>query len=438
MPRTVFLLLTMTLTLGPAALGVAAPGDISLASSSDAGTPGNFESFQADISTDGRRVAFESNATNLDPVDTDLMTDIYVKDLASGDVVLASAAPARNKGKGRRSGPTKGNSPSRGPSLSGTGSRVAFDTGSSNLDRADEFGDFDVYVKDLVTQALILASSTAGGVKANGYSQRASISADGTKVVFDSTATNLDPADGEGNFDIYVKDLATGSVRLVSTAASGVKGNGASFNAAISPDGTRVAFVSEATNLHPADGEPSADLFVKDLVTGALFLASSSDGGIVGNEASFGPDLSRDGRVVAFTSRASNLDPTDADVVEDVYLKDLATGDIRLVSSADGGTKGNGMSAVGSVSADGRLVAFSSLSTNLDPADPDLFGDVFLKDVITGDLTLISVTAGGVKGNGDSGGGSVSADAARVAFSSTATNLHPSLDGRSQVLVKER
>jgi hypothetical protein len=63
---------------------------------------------------------------------------------------------------------------------------------------------------------------------------------------------------------------------------------------------------------------------------------------------------------------------------------------------------------------------------------------VFLKDVITGDLTLISVTAGGVKGNGDSGGGSVSADAARVAFSSTATNLHPSLDGRSQVLVKER
>jgi Tol biopolymer transport system component len=438
MRRTPFLLLTMALTLGPVAIGAAAPGDISLASSTDAGAPGNFESFQADISVDGGGVAFESNATNLDPVDTDLMSDIYVKNLASGDVMLASAAPARNKGKGRRSGPTKGNSPSRGPSLSGNGSRVAFDTGSTNLHRADEIGDFDVYVKDLVTQALILASSTPGGVKANGYSQRASISADGTKVVFDSTATNLDPADGDGNFDIYVKDLASGAVRLVSTTASGVKGNGASFNAAISPDGTRVAFVSEATNLHRADPEASADLFVKDLINGTLFLASSSDGGTGGNEASFGPDLSGDGRVVAFTSRASNLDPADADAMEDVYVKNLATGDVRLVSSADNGIKGNGMSALGSTSADGRLVAFSSIATNLDPADPDLFGDVFLKDLATGDVTLISVTAGGVKGNGDSGGGSVSADGARVAFSSSATNLHPGLDGRSQVLVKQR
>ncbi|HZD71453.1 MAG TPA: hypothetical protein VFA45_21850 [Actinomycetes bacterium] len=89
----------VTLTLGNAAL--AAPGDITLASSSDGGVQGNYESSAADVSADGRRVAFESRATNLDPLDTDLFPDVHVKDLATGQVLLASVAPARSNGKGR-------------------------------------------------------------------------------------------------------------------------------------------------------------------------------------------------------------------------------------------------------------------------------------------------------------------------------------------------
>lgn len=90
-----------------------------------------------------------------------------------------------------------------------------------------------------------------------------------------------------------------------------------------------------------------------------------------------------------------------------------------------------------------RTVAFHSLSSNLDPADTDILDDVFLKDVFlkvlaTDALSLLSVTAGGTKRNGDSSGGSLSADAMRVTFASTAMNLQSGIDGRRQILIKER
>jgi Tol biopolymer transport system component len=437
--RGLILSLTLVVTLVSGSAAYGAPGDIVLASSSDAGEAGNFESRAADISVNGRIVAFESKATNLDPLDTDLFEDIYVKNLDTGEVTLASVAPAKSKGRGKGKGgsPVKGNLYSLRPSLSGDGSRVAFDTGSSNLHPDDPIGDIDVYVKDLTSGALILASVNSSGTKGNGYSVRPSISDAGTRVVFDSTATNFEAKDADSNFDVYVKDLAAGDVDLVSVTSGGVKGNDASFGAVISPDGTKVAFNSLATNLHPADTDSFTDVYVKDLVTGELFLASTSDQGTTGNDASFAPQLSRDGRVVAFTSRATNLDPADSHPYEDVYAKDLATGDLKLVSAAANGTKGNSLSFVGSVSSDGRVVAFDSISTNLHPADPDSFDDVFLKDLATGALTLVSRTAGGQKGNSSSGGGSLSADGGRIAFATSATNLHPDITGRTQIVVKE-
>ena len=80
-----------------------------------------------------------------------------------------------------------------------------------------------------------------------------SLSADGTKVAFQSIATNLDPADTDADYDVYVKDLTTGDLTLASTSDAGVKGNSSSFAASLSAVGTKVAFLSVATNLDPAD-----------------------------------------------------------------------------------------------------------------------------------------------------------------------------------------
>jgi Ca2+-binding RTX toxin-like protein len=153
------------------------------------------------LSGDGMKVAFSSEATNLDPVDTDGFLDIYIKDLASGDITLGSTSDTGRKGK---------DAASFQPSLSYDGTVVAFDSFASNLDPADKDSIQDIYVKDLVSGDLTLASTSSAGVKANGDgSTTPHLSADGTEVVFDSEATNLDLADTDTFSDVYVKDLGT-------------------------------------------------------------------------------------------------------------------------------------------------------------------------------------------------------------------------------------
>lgn len=93
------------------------------------------------------------------------------------------------------------------------------------------------------------------------------------------------------------------------------------------------------------------------------------------------PSLSAEGSKVALQSDATNLDPDDTDTLPDINVKDLASGDMTLASTSDPGVKGNGDSFVSSVSSDGTRVAFGSLATNLDSADTDSIHDVYVKEL---------------------------------------------------------
>ena len=415
----ILILVSPVLALGPSALSV--PGVLHIASSSDAGVWGNSRSRESALSVDGTKVAFESYATNLDPADTDLVKDVYVKNLATGDIILASTSDTG----------VKGNSDSSGAVLSADGTKVAFDSFASNLDPAAISGG-NVYVKNLATGDITLASTSDAGVTGNSTSLGPVLSSDGTKVAFDSYATNLDAADTDGNADVYVKNLATGDIILASTSDTGVKGNSNSSGAVLSADGTKVAFHSTATNLDPANG-PFIDVYVKNLATGDIVVASTSDAGVTGNPGSLNPSLSADGTNVAFESGATNLDPADALSGVDVYVKNLATGDIVLASTSDAGVKGNGISLYPSLSADGTKVAFESHSDNLDPADTDGFEDVYVKNLATGDITLASTsdaeTTGGLAP-------ALSADGTKVAFDTPAIAPGDTA-GYFQVFVKE-
>jgi Tol biopolymer transport system component len=367
-------------------------GELVLASTSDAGVKGNDDSTNPMISANGLSVAFGSNATNLDPADTDSTYDIYVKHLDTGDLVLASTSSAGVKGNGCSCG--------FGLGLSGDGNRVAFATGSTNLDPADTDTDFDVYVKKLRSENLVLASTSSAGVKGNDSSNNTALSNSGTRVAFDSDATNLDPGDTDTKADVYVKDLPTGVLTLASATAAGVKGNGNSETPALSGNGNRVAFASLALNLSPLDPDATKDIYVKNVVTGELKLVSTSDTGVKGNGDSFAPRISGDGKRVVFTSMATNLDPADTDPGIDVYVKDLATGDISLVSASAAGTKGDGRSFWSAISGEGRHVAFQSESTNLDPVDADPVTDVYVKDPL---MCTIAGTSGSEQIQGTDG-----------------------------------
>ena len=392
-------------------------GDISLLSTSTSGAKGNGGSELPAISAGGGKVVFWSTSTNLDPADTDALADVYVKDLATGALTLASTSDTGVKGNGP--------SMSRG-AITADGTKVAFFSQATNLDPGDTDPVEDLYVKDLVTGDITLADVSPTGVKADARALGPALSADGTKLAFYTWADNLDPADTDRFADMYVKDLVTGSLTLVSTASDGTKGNSNSYSrGAISSDGTSVAFWSQATNLDPADTDDIADVYVKNLTTGELVLASKTRQGVKGNGESYGQKLSGDGTKLAFHSESTNLDPADTDELEDVYVKDLVSGALTLASTSDAGIKGNGESEEPQLSADGNRVAFFSEASNLDPTDPSDDDDVYVKDLVTGNIMLASTSDDGQKGNGASSYPKIASDGTWVAFESTATNLDP-------------
>jgi hypothetical protein len=390
------------------------PEPLTLASISLGGSGGNGESRYPSISGDGLSVTFQSDANNLSPVDRDTTTDVFVKDISTGVVTVASTSDSG----------IKGNDLSRFPSMSTDASTVAFQSFATNLDPADVDSSDDVFVKDLSTGDIVLASTSDTGAKGNNASFQPALDGDGDRVAFTSQATNFDPADTDILYDIYRKDLSTGDIVLASVTKAGVKGNDASLLPALSDAGGRVAFISRATNLHPADTDSLSHVYVKQFSNGKMFLASASDTGVKGNGGSYDVSISDDGTTVVFDSEATNLDPADTGAGADLYVKDLATGDVTLASTSDDGVKGNGISfGPTSISADGTMVAFQSSATNLDPDDTDIQADLYVKNLVTGDIELVSTSTDGEKADAVTDYPELSADGGHVAFHSDATNL---------------
>ncbi len=223
------------------------------------------------LSADGRHVAFESDATNLVAGDTNGIADVFVRDLQTGITTLVSVSAT--------GGPSDGGAyfNSGSPSMSADGRYVAFQSNATNLVAGGDINFFtDVFVRDLQTGTTTLASASPTGGLGDNASFDASISADGRSVAFQSNATNLVAGDTNGAPDVFVRDLQTGTNTLVSVTPTGGPSDGNSDSPAISADGNHVAFESDATNLVAGDTNGVADVFVRDLQTGATTLVGVS------------------------------------------------------------------------------------------------------------------------------------------------------------------
>ena len=208
---------------------------------------------------------------------------------------------------------------------------MAFDSVATNLVAGDGNGASDIFVKDLQTGAIWCASTNAQGVFGNGVSSSPDITADGRYVVFQSDAPNLVPGDTNGATDVFIKDIQTGAIRRASTDALGAGGNAASTSARISADGHFVTFESAATNLVPGDTNYHTDIFIKDLLTGEIQLLTGNAAGTQALLDSYRPDLSSDGRKIVYVSGASNLVSGDSNNASDVFL---VTNTLGLPSSS--------------------------------------------------------------------------------------------------------
>ena len=398
--------------------------DLDLVSRATGGTPADGPSMDPAISSDGRFVAFSSEADNLSAEDVDGVRDVFVRDLATGVTTLVSRADGP--------GGAGGDGGSSRPSISADGRLVAFSSFAHNLSAEDEEAFEDVFVRDmtLATTTLVSRASGPAGAPADRASFAGVISANGARVAFVSGAVNLSGVDDPASQDVFVRDLAAATTTLASRAdgPDGTQADGNSLSPALSADGRHVAFSSLATSLSTQDDDDVRDVFVRDLAAGATALVSRAAGasGAAGDGDSFGPSLSGDGRFVAFSSRADNLSVED-DSPEDVYVRDLAVNATVLVSRASGGggAAGDSDSFSPRISVSGSRVAFASEARNLSAEDADPVTDVLVRDLATGLTTLASRAAGpaGAAADSNAFAPAISADGRYVAFYSAADAL---------------
>ncbi|TMK23245.1 MAG: hypothetical protein E6G68_00440, partial [Actinobacteria bacterium] len=214
---------------------------------------------------------------------------------------------------------------------------------------------------------------------------------------------------------------------------------GGSILPEISGDGRSVVFLSESAGLVAGDTNGLSDTFVRDLTTGRIERVSVSSSGDQGNAPSLSGSISSDGRLVAFRSDASDLVAGDTNGVSDVFLRDRAAGTTVRVSVASDGSQANGESDSAAMSADGRFVAFRSAASNLVKGDTNGLPDIFVYEVATGKTERVTVSTGGAQSNGDGRNPAISADGSRVVFSSIASSLVAADTNRTwDVFVRDR
>ncbi len=292
---------------------------VSISSNGVPGNNGNTE--QTSLSADGRFVVFASNANNLVPDDTNGALDVFVHDRDLGTTERVNVDSAG----------VQGNKLSLLPSISADGYSVAFYSDADNLVANDSNGYGDVFVHDRRHRTTERVSVASHGAQANSYSEvwTESISADGQRVVFNSSASNLVPGDTNGEPDVFVRDRALQVTRRINVGSDGRQANNGDSGpgtqrSVISGNGSYVAFNSHAGNLVPGDSNNETDLFVHDLETGATSRVNvgydgTESNGFTGYDMSF----SADGRILAFLSHATNLVPGDTNGAGDIFVATL-------------------------------------------------------------------------------------------------------------------
>lgn len=385
---------------------------------------------------DNGHVAYATYATGLGFTDANDDSDVVV-----------STAPAANVLVSRTSAGAAGNAASDSPAISATGRYVAFRSDATDLGGvADSNGASDVYLLDRdpnsdgldgADRSLVRVSTTGGGGQANGASDQPALAVtpQGVFVAFRSTATNLAAPDRNKAADVFVKNVGTGAVTRVSVGAGGIEANGPSGSPAVGGTTTElvVAFESLADNLAlPDDGNAVTDVYARVVgATSSTEMVSKTYQGGLANGASYDPSITADGATVAFTSDATNLVANDTNGWTDVFLR-------KLGGALSVGVAGNGRTDSPAISGDGRALAVRSFSSNIATPDTNGLRDVLLRDLVNN--TVVRSSAGNAleHADGRSEQPAVSSTGEYVAFRSDATNLAPDTNGLSDVFRRRR
>lgn len=398
----------------PVAVKVLPPA-LQRVSESSAGIQADDRSVFPTVSASGRYAAFISSATNLVPNDTNGVPDAFVRDLETRAVERVSVGSNGEQATGE----------SVGVSISADGRYVAFDASGSNLVAGNPCGSTGcVYRHDRVTGVTELVSVAISG-QPTAQSYHPSISADGTKVAFASSATNLVASDTNTKADIFVRDLVAGTTDRVSVDSDGGQADGASTFPRISGDGGYVAYVSAATDLVPGDTEGKTDVFLWSEGTQSVLRVSQTPEGAGGNSMSGPPAISADGRYVVYSTASDNLVAPDTNNYDDILRWDRVSQESILVSLTQAGSQVFADFWSPAISADGEHVTFASRGFPVGAGETTGVFDIYVRSVGAATTRRISQASSGTNGNDSSVLPAISGDGTVIVFASAATNLVP-------------
>jgi len=408
------------------------------ASVSTGGVEANGASTKSSISADGVQVTFASSATNLVTGDTNLAKDIFLHNRLDDTTILVSSGVSS----------TQSNGDSDAPVISSDGKWVVFHSYATNLTSdADTNDAADIFRYEISTGTMTRISNVTAGGNANGHSFDPVIDENGDYIVFQTDASDLFASDTNAKTDIVMYDVTLDSISQISKDTLDAPTDGNSMNPAVSADGRRIAYSSVATNVVASDTNGYSDIFYYNVDTDTTILVSKANSGTQGNERSYFPTISANGRYVAFESDATNLLASSADtnLVGDVFVYDTVTNTISRVSVASGGTQSNGSSGGSvdypniSLSEDGTYVVFRSAATNLVASDTNGYIDVFMHDRQSNITTRVSENLDGTQFNHVSYYPVITRTGTFIAFYSYATNaVTNDTNGFGDVFVYEK
>ena len=312
---------------------------------------------------------------------------------------------------------------SSGVSIDDDGRHIIFSSDATNLVPNDTNNSTDTFIYDRSNKTVELINIAPNNTQADAPVSIGSISGDSRYITFASSASNLVANDTNGQRDIFVYDRVAKTTERVSVASNGTQANDLNLFNAISDDGRYVAFESMASNLVENDTNGQRDIFVYDRVAKTTERINVASNGTQANNHASLDSISDDGRYITFSSNATNLVANDTNKQSDVFVYDRVAKTTERVSVASNGTQANGSSNFGSISGDGRYIAFESAANNLVENDTNKQSDIFVYDRVAKTTERINVASNGTQPNGYSYGASISDDGRYIAFLSEADNL---------------
>lgn len=385
----------------------------------------NGSSLNPKLNNSGRYLVFDSTATDLVADDTNGYRDIFIVDRNSYSTALISLDKDGELA----------NDDSLQPSITSDGRYVLYHSKATDL--VDDFDSsasvINIFLYDRSSKTTTQITLDTDGNAPNGDSTNGSISSDGKYIVFQSAASDLVAEDTNSATDIFLYKVSDKTITRISLDSDGNNADDDSSYPCISSDGAYVAYQSLASDIFSGDTNEKSDVFLYDTSAKTTTRISNDAQGNNADGDSLRPAISADGKKIVFDSDATDLVSGDTNNNRDVFLYSVADATNTRISLDINKNNSDGHSISATISADGKLVAFMSDATDLVSGDDNNTAtdgnyDLFLYDSGDESIIRVSETHDGSNSDGSCSSATIDEDGTTVAFASNATNLVPNDD----------